>query len=344
MNWKTFLILNLLTVCLTYGQTVKVVEILDANLFRLEDGRKIKLAGIDVPQQSISYNALKEIANEAIELSSVQLKNHRFKLQVLSENKDYQLVFLIKEYPLETLNMSVRFLERGMGKYFPNHLGIDSVKLVDAENYANKREENLWSYYHKNSTDTLDYSLTHNGIACINDSVSLRTAKIFQPLPIGYSIPLQFLAGTGLAIVFAIPSCAVGYAIETTLLGSRGEMRGLGGVILGMYAGYFWGFTTGVYITAKRNYPDINYGELLGITFGLTTLTSAVTALIVNDKHNSIPYLVALSSPAVFSLILANTYYNTPQIEQPPNTSINHSFQDFRDSRTTRLELFRINF
>lgn len=32
------------------AQTVKIVKILDSNLFELDDGRKVKLAGIDAPQ------------------------------------------------------------------------------------------------------------------------------------------------------------------------------------------------------------------------------------------------------------------------------------------------------
>ncbi|MDP2037943.1 MAG: hypothetical protein Q8L04_11210 [Ignavibacteria bacterium] len=340
MRFLFFIFLSLSSVL---AQQVSIKEVLDANLFKLSDGRIVKLAGVDAPQKSISYEFLKEISQETIDFSKSYFQNQKFMVTVLTQCQDYQLVLLFKEYPLETVLINSRFLERGLGKYIPNNNDVDSKRMVRGENYAIQNNIGIWKYYQKNERDTFDCELSNQGLARIADT-TLFKRETENPIITEPSIPLQFLCGAGLAVVSVIPVGCVGYLVEISLSGNTGEFRGLGGAILGGFAGYFIGFTTGIYLHAKRSYPKIDYAEFLGMTFGLSLLSTVATALIVNDKRSGIPYWVALLSPVVFSLGIANTFYIPPKIEQPTNTSFISSFKDFRESQTTRLELFRINF
>lgn len=334
---------SLSSVLSVLAQQVSIKEVLDANLFRLSDGRIVKLAGVDAPQKNISYESLKEIAQEAIDFSKSYFQNQKFKVTVLTQRQDYQLVLLFKEYPIETVLINSRFLERGLGKYIPNNNDVDSKRMAKGENYAIQNNIGIWKYYQKNERDTFDCALSNQGLARIADT-TLFKRKTEYLIPTEPSIPLQFLTGAGLAVASVIPVGCVGYLVEISLSGNTGEFRGLGGAILGGFAGYFIGFTSGVYLHAKRSYPKIDYAEFLGMTFGLSILSTTATALIVNDKRSGIPYWVALLSPVVFSLGIANTFYTQPKIEQPTNIQLNTSFKDFRESQTMSVEFLRITF
>jgi len=326
------------------AQTVSISEVLDANLFKLEDGRIIKLAGVDAPQKSISYESLKEIAQETIDFSKNYFKNQQFKITVLGQFKDYQLVFLFREYPIETVLINSRFLERGFGKYIPNTIGVESKRMAKREHYAIENNIGIWKYYQKCENDTLDCTLSKQGSARIADTTQFKKKVEYPVITTQPSIPLQFLTGAGLAIVTSIGGGLMGYVIEVSGSNSGTFLRGLGGAILGTYAGYFIGFTTGIYLHAKRSYPKIEYAEFLGMTFGLSLVTTATTALIINDKNSGIPYLAATLSPIVFSLAIANTFYNQPDISPTSSVVFKSTFQDFRESQTTRLELFQLTF
>ena len=344
MRFLFFIFLSLSSVLSLLAQQVAIKEVLDANLFKLSDGRIVKLAGVDAPQKSISYEFLKEISQETIDFSKSYFQNQKFMVTVLTQCQDYQLVLLFKEYPLETVLINSRFLERGLGKYIPNNNDVDSKRMVRGENYAIQNNIGIWKYYQKNESDTLDFTLSKQGSARITDTTQFEKKVEHPIITTQPSIPLQFLTGAGLAIVSTIGGGLAGYGIEISTTNSGSFMRGFGGAVLGAYAGYFIGFTLGVYLHAKKSYPKIDYAEFLGMTFGLTLLSTATAALIVNDKHSGVPYLAALLSPIVFSLGIANTFYIPPKIELPTNISFISSFKDFRDAQTMSLEFLRITF
>lgn len=341
---KNLLLILFIVKTTIFCQTVTISEILDANLFRLSDGRVVKLAGVDAPQKNVEFEFLKEIAQETIEFSNSYLRNQKFKLDVIEQCKDFQLVIISKEYPFETIMFNYRFLEKGFGKYISNNKNYDTKELVRAQNFAIENNIGIWKYYKKNTLDTLDYFLSKSGsISIVDSSIFLCNTKETL-IKTKSSIPLQFLTGAGLSLVSSIVGGIAGYGIEISLANDGAFLRGLGGAIIGTYAGYFVGFTSGVYLNVRKSYPNIDYTEFLVMTFGMSILSITTAALLVNDKSNGIPYVVGLLSPIIFSLTIANTFYNQPVVKIENEVDRIKSFHDFRESQTTRIELFRINF
>ncbi|PKL81566.1 MAG: hypothetical protein CVV24_14570, partial [Ignavibacteriae bacterium HGW-Ignavibacteriae-3] len=129
---KLRLILALLFLCTVNTlecQSSKIVKIVDSNLFELEDGRLVKLAGVDAPQLSNSNPYFAETAKEAVSYYRGTLLKRNVEVKTVSiiEDKKYELVYLTIQYPLEDLDLNQKFIENGFGKFFNN---VDSAKKV----------------------------------------------------------------------------------------------------------------------------------------------------------------------------------------------------------------------
>jgi hypothetical protein len=126
------------------AQYVSISEILDANLFRLADGRVVKLAGVDVPFGSSSIPYLRKVADHS--KSMINLYHHtHLSLDSISYNDsgDYLLVFLYRNYLIGKLNLSEKILDYGYGKYIKNFRSTDSTQLMFAENNAKEDQEGI---------------------------------------------------------------------------------------------------------------------------------------------------------------------------------------------------------
>jgi hypothetical protein len=78
------------------GQALKVVKILDSNLFELEDGRNVKLAGIDAAQLNNPIPLFAETANDAFAYYKELILKRKVIVQSISRvsSKNYELVYL----------------------------------------------------------------------------------------------------------------------------------------------------------------------------------------------------------------------------------------------------------
>ncbi|MBN2572078.1 MAG: hypothetical protein JXA68_08120 [Ignavibacteriales bacterium] len=116
---KVFIIL-FFVVILNYGQPTTIIQIFDSNLFLLDNGDTVKMAGIDIPITNHYNKELSYIANEVINYCESNLLNKPLTIEYVRNNvtnEGYKLVHIKREYPLESKDFNKLFLECGYGKF-----------------------------------------------------------------------------------------------------------------------------------------------------------------------------------------------------------------------------------
>ncbi len=133
-------------------EKVKIVKIIDANLFRLNDGRLIRLADIWVPSQNSESPLYHYIARKAIQYANEMLIGQRFKIRYDSSKVRVGRpipVILFKIYPLQKLDINKLYLQRGYGKYVPAKDKPPVKEYAAAEREARRKHLGIWADYFK---------------------------------------------------------------------------------------------------------------------------------------------------------------------------------------------------
>ncbi len=322
-------------------QTVTISEILDANLFKLSDGRIVKLAGVDAPSDSSSIPFLRAISGFAKEYIGGYNKA-KLELDSVSvdQNNRYTLVFLYKKYTLQDLNLNESFLMNGYGKFINNIGTHESTDLKAAQAAAVKSEKGIWRFFTPTENDTLDCYLSESGVAKIVTPDSSKLNNSYNQSPVAGKIAFELLAGSGVTLV----STLAGFAIAASISTQDGWAM-LGGGVIGFALGYGIGFPTMIYLIAKEENPNLDPWLNFGCSWGLTLATGLIASQIKVSNHPM--YYVAFFSPIIGSLLYSHIL--APQSPTKnnslllPDRKIN-SFNNFRESQTTRIELFRLTF
>jgi len=336
-----FLFFIFLSLSSVLAQQVSIKEVLDANLFKLSDGRIVKLAGVDAPSDSSAIPFLRIVSGFAKEYIG-EYKNIRLQMDSVSVDKDnrYCLVILHRHYSLYDLCLNESYLLQGFGKYLDNVKPFDSSKLIKAHEIAKEHENGIWRFFTPAKNDTLDNTLTNSGIAYTIKPDSTKLNNSYNQTSVGGKIAIELLAGSAVTIVSTFAGAGAAYAVSW-----RNSWAALGGAVVGLGVGYFIGFPTMIYLIAKEENPNLNPWINIACSWGLTLVTGAAAALI-EEGHHPINYIAAFSpviGSLVYAHILAPQSPKTNDFLLLPDKKIS-SFKDFRDSLTTRLELFRINF
>jgi endonuclease YncB( thermonuclease family) len=345
-NGKRILLASFIFIQTISAQYVKVVKILDSNLFELDDGRKIKLAGIDAPQLNNPIPLFAETADAAVAYYKESLLRRSVALQTISkmDSKNYELVYLWLKYPLEDIDLNQRFLERGFGKFINN---VDSNKktvLIEAEKYAAINHNGIWKYYKPNETDTLDGDLKNNDAVQLLFLDSTRIQTNFRSKPIYFAVPLELLAGSGITVVSTISSSLLAVAL------TRNGWAALFITVYGGTAFYLFGFPYGIYLVAKEDNPNLSYLEMLGCGLGLTAITGGIASLFSEgETRNTLGILTALS-PIIGSLLYVHAFPPDPTIKEKLKSieieekSMNNFKDYYNATMNFRIELMRIYF
>ena len=332
---------SLSSVLSVLAQQVSIKEVLDANLFKLSDGRIVKLAGVDAPSDSSSIPFLRIVSGLAKEYIS-GYKNSRLQMDSVSVDKNnrYCLVILYKKYAFQNMCLNENFLASGFGKFINNVEPFDSSELVKAQETAIKHEDGIWRFYTPTKNDTLDCTLTNSGIAYIINPDSTKLNNSYNQTSVVGKITIELLAGSGATFVSTLAGVGA-----VSLFNPNNGWAALGGGMIGLGVGYFIGFPTMIYLIAKGENPNLNFWENLGCSWGLTLVNGLIASQI--KEHNHPMHAIAWLSPVIGSLVYAHIL-----APQGPSTNSyllapdkkNSSFKDFRESQTTQVELFRINF
>jgi len=128
-------------------EDVKIVKVLDCNLFEIKGGKRIRLAHVDAVSvtdkikrvssfaHNIKYYAEREFVGQTLMAEYIDASNHNF--EPLS-------VHLIRKFPLKTVNYNKLYLERGYGKYMAESDTVYSQEYLAAEEMAKLKNRGVW--------------------------------------------------------------------------------------------------------------------------------------------------------------------------------------------------------
>jgi len=134
---------------------IRIVKILDSNLFLSEDSLFIKLAEIKSPslfsKDSVIAKRIVKYANNNI---------LKFSLSYLPINQkttnDTLSIYLFREYDLSTTCFNERYLEEGFGKYQRSRNLPINREYIEAEEEAQEDEVSIWEI------EQIDYPRSHS--------------------------------------------------------------------------------------------------------------------------------------------------------------------------------------
>ncbi len=141
----------LLLVLNAFGQEerVKIVKIIDTNLFQLADGRLIQLDEIATPSITSQSTFKKYLAKQILKYTRMMLLGKQVIIQYDSSQVRAGVplkVHLFKIYPLEKLNINKIYLERGYGKFVPREDFPKEKAYAEAEKTAKQKHLGIWRH------------------------------------------------------------------------------------------------------------------------------------------------------------------------------------------------------
>ena len=324
------------------AQTTRVVKVLDSNLFELEDGRLVKLAGIDAPNSSHPFEFYKTAAQDAVEYSNMELLNRLVTTETLYKlpGKDFEIVMMYKKYFLSNVNVSTRYLLYGYGKFFDNVDAKSKKEFLDFQKSAIDEKRGIWLNDNLSVSDTLDSDLVQNHEKYSPGPDPRLEYKIKRPLPLHVLLPSELLAGAGFTAVSVLGSALIG----ATLFKAWGALIG---IYYGSIISYGIGFPTGVYLVAKIANPDLSYLATVGFSLGVTAITTAFTLAVFPNDHDHPTRYIALASPIIGSMLYTNLIAPNPSVRSSDSVTDfkqNITHKDYYNSTMFfNAEIIRIN-
>ncbi len=143
-----FLFLIFFTGLFAQERDLKIVEILDANLFRTEDSLLIRMVNLRVPSVSDQDSVKSEQAIKIIKFAELHLLNRTSRFIISPKNKcsenPIQSGHLFRKYPLANTNINEKYIEKGYAFYLPCDTMFMDVYSMVAER-ALEKKAGLWS-------------------------------------------------------------------------------------------------------------------------------------------------------------------------------------------------------
>ncbi len=150
---RTILIaIIILSILPSYSQELKIIRIIDSNLFELDNSERIRLAGIDIPRLNSQNEILRGIAEEAKKYIEKEVLRTRYVIRKAFPEHDSlgnTLVFIDMLVGISSKSVEVnkRFLEKGFGKLL-NNFSIQNIdEYKEAERDAKNNNRGIWKYY-----------------------------------------------------------------------------------------------------------------------------------------------------------------------------------------------------
>ncbi|KAA3610477.1 MAG: hypothetical protein D8M58_05300 [Calditrichaeota bacterium] len=127
---------------------VKIIEVLDANLFLTEDSLQIKMVNLNVPSINDLDSARSELAANIIKFARIQLEKRTSGFIPSYKNScsdnSIQCGHLFRKYPLGDRNINTTYLENGYAVYLPcDTLFMDEYR--EASERAIKNKKGTWA-------------------------------------------------------------------------------------------------------------------------------------------------------------------------------------------------------
>lgn len=337
------------------AQTAKIKRIIDSNLFETDDGRIIKLAGLDVPNLNHPDRFLRGVADRAYVYARSALLNRTFSINILAPRdtaKDYDLVIIQKHYPLGLLDYNKEYLSQGFGRFTGNVSKTFYNEYRDAEQDALAHERGIWKVVNGGSTEVLDRPFSTEEI---NNYVQ-KDSLIFMRKPVqrressAGSIISQVVLGPAAGFLTALPGAYLFAGLSTLDTKNRG-LGALGWVALGAGFGYITGNALGVYVVAHGDNPNVSFLGTLTSSF-VGTAGGVGLAALVYKKHSAVPYVIAFAGPLVGAMVYAHYLVPPPERKDyypgyrafiPAGKTSSHK-ELYNSTVVYNIDLFRIPF
>ncbi|MGE5351061.1 MAG: thermonuclease family protein [Acidobacteriota bacterium] len=353
---RVFPLFLLVLILCTYSpaQTVKIKKIIDSNLFETEDGRVIKLAGLDVPKLNHPDRYLRSVAGKACAYSSAVFLNRTFNINSLSPRdsvKDYELVIIQKRYPLGLFDYNKDFLSQGFGRFAGNVPGAYYNDYRDAEQEALAHERGIWKVVTGGSTEVLDrpFSSEEINLYVQKDSLFFMRNPVQRRASLAGPVVSEVFIGPVAGFLTALPSAYLFAGIGALNKNNRG-WDFLGWIALGAGFGYITGNALGVYVVAHDINPNVSFLGTVAASF-VGTAGGLGLAAIVYRKNSPLPYIIAFAGPLAGAMVYTNLltprpevrdYYGSQALGLPVN-SFSHK-ELYNSTIVYNLNLFRITF
>ncbi|MBI9070705.1 MAG: thermonuclease family protein [Melioribacteraceae bacterium] len=251
---------------------LKIERIIDANLFELNNGVQIKMAGIDVPSIADDNDALRSVAKKAVSYAKIVLRNFSIEADLISSAQDkYPGTYLIKNFPLNKKDYQVEYIKRGFARI---NSDLDTALVKDykeAEQEAFKDAIGIWSVKGINYLKNLDDDYSEEDIL-VRETPGEFQSDVILTKP-KFLVVNELLSGAVGGALGGIAGGLIGVGIAKAG-NERGGFSELAHVVLGGSAGIIIGEALGVYVTAKKYNPNVNFGETLvfSVAGGLATI------------------------------------------------------------------------
>ncbi|MBZ0199520.1 MAG: thermonuclease family protein, partial [Ignavibacteriaceae bacterium] len=318
---------------------VRLVKIIDNNLFQTSTGTLVRLAGVDAPSLNHPVTALSDIAGQAVKYSNSVLLKRELSCITLDVHDNITDVVLYKKYPLDSANYNSLFLAKGYGKVSRRDTSLALGKFIEEENFARQFKKGIWALDPALLAGEFKREYTDDEIIEFREHTT-DARILFLEDPDALDIVSEIILGAGLGTVTGLPAAFV----LTGLSGAEG-WGALGIAVIGWYCGYIAGSALGVYLPAKKFNPEATYLQTL--SYGALGALGGIGIIAALPKNSTdfgsyaIPLLLA--APLAAEIIYVNNI-DYAGIEAARSSKI-LSHKDFY-SRTIvfKQSIFRINF
>lgn len=137
--------LVLLFLSITNGQSFRITKILETNLFELDNGAKVRLYGLYIPDTNDTNEVISYFAKNLLQWEQSFLLNQKFDFIFLNINDDgTNNVKAYKSYFFSKSDIATQFLSQGYAILLNNIDQNYYDELINEQQYAQKNKIGIW--------------------------------------------------------------------------------------------------------------------------------------------------------------------------------------------------------
>lgn len=259
-----------------HAQEIKVIEIIDANLFRTSDSSLISMVNLEVPSLHDRDSNRIELAKKAVKLAKLHLLKQKLRFEETYKKKCFEgpgkAGHLFRVYPLSDKSINEFYLEKGYAIYSPcDTLYMDMYRAANLKSINNRL--GIW----KVSKSVEKPDMLNRFRLSFLVLVEYYESSLFPPLfGINYrwsdiltfvdqnGLNLNASVETGTLVYFALPYGNVGLEARFHNTYLRGHYDALLPIFFFLDAKdfdsvYFWGIDIGFIVPFGRNGIELEY-------------------------------------------------------------------------------------
>ena len=138
------------------AQKYKVVRIIDADKYQLENGVVVCLAEVFIPNLNTSDQRYKHLAEEIIDWAKNSILEKSFKTEFLAKDKDSSVIsYLYISYAFSDEDLGKRMISYGYAINQSSQNSPRHLEYAEAEQRARKQKLGIWKFLNEDEITTL---------------------------------------------------------------------------------------------------------------------------------------------------------------------------------------------